>query len=153
MDRRDSDKFGVFSCLVDGVLYSVFYQPGEHELGKFDLLPPDSSPNPLSNISQGAKYGYIWAAANFLCVGFFFFCMPELKGRSIESMDDLFQRSIWTMWRHAYPTEDEKVRHDVQDMLAHKNEAADAGAVGGEEKAAGVTLGQTEHREQSGDRV
>lgn len=29
-------------------------------------------------------------------------------------MDDLFQNSIWTMWRHAYPTEEEKVRVDIQ---------------------------------------
>lgn len=24
------------------------------------------------------------------------------------------------MWRHAYPTEEEKVRHDVQEVFAHK---------------------------------
>lgn len=29
-------------------------------------------------------------------------------------MDDLFQNSIWTMWRHAYPTEEDKVRVDIQ---------------------------------------
>lgn len=51
-------------------------------------------PNPLSNISQGAKYGYIWAAANFLCVGFFFFCMPELKGRTLEEIDELFLNNV-----------------------------------------------------------
>ena len=43
--------------------------------------------------------------------------LPEMKGRSIESMDDLFQRPLWTLWKHAYPTEEEKVRHDVQDMI------------------------------------
>lgn len=42
-------------------------------------------------------------------VVFGFFCLPEMKGRSIESMDDLFQRPLYTMWKHAYPTEDEKV--------------------------------------------
>jgi hypothetical protein len=42
---------------------------------------------------------------------FFFFTMPELKGRSLESMDDLFERPLFTMWKHAYPTEDEKVFH------------------------------------------
>lgn len=41
-------------------------------------------------------------------------CLPELKGRSIESMDDLFSRSLWTMWKHAYPTEEEKTRSGVQ---------------------------------------
>ena len=24
------------------------------------------------------------------------------------------------MWRHAYPTEEEKVRHDVQEQMVHK---------------------------------
>ncbi|KAL1622949.1 hypothetical protein SLS56_008557 [Neofusicoccum ribis] len=43
---------------------------------------------------QGAKYGYVWAAANFLCVGFFFFCMPELKGRSLEEIDELFLNKV-----------------------------------------------------------
>ncbi|GME52867.1 General substrate transporter [Neofusicoccum parvum] len=42
----------------------------------------------------GAKYGYIWAAANFLCVGFFFLCMPELKGRSLEEIDELFLNKV-----------------------------------------------------------
>ncbi|KAF4541144.1 General substrate transporter [Lasiodiplodia theobromae] len=42
----------------------------------------------------GAKYGYIWAAANFLCVGFFFFCMPELKGRTLEEIDELFLNNV-----------------------------------------------------------
>jgi hypothetical protein len=53
----------------------------------------------------------------YVGVVFIFFCLPEMKGRSIESMDDLFQRNLWTMWRHAYPTEEEKVRQDVQEMI------------------------------------
>jgi hypothetical protein len=28
-------------------------------------------------------------------------------------MDDLFERPLWTMYKHAYPTEDEKTRNDV----------------------------------------
>ncbi|KAJ5925925.1 hypothetical protein N7454_007435 [Penicillium verhagenii] len=38
-----------------------------------------------------------------------------MKGRSIESMDNLFDRPLWTMWRHAYSTEEEKIRSDVRD--------------------------------------
>ena len=34
-------------------------------------------------------------------------------------MDDLFQIPLWMMWKHAYPkTEEEKVRHDVSDLVA-----------------------------------
>ena len=32
-------------------------------------------------------------------------------------MDDLFQRPLWTMWRHAYPTEEEKILHVVWDVM------------------------------------
>ncbi|EKG10332.1 General substrate transporter [Macrophomina phaseolina MS6] len=46
------------------------------------------------NMNWGAKYGYVWAAANFLCVGFFFIPMPELKGRTLEEIDELFLNRV-----------------------------------------------------------
>ena len=48
----------------------------------------------LLTFGKGAKYGYIWAASNFICVVFFFFFMPELKGRSLESIDELFVNKV-----------------------------------------------------------
>lgn len=56
----------------------------------------------------------LYSVLTYIGVVFIFFCLPEMKGRSIESMDDLFQRPLWTMWKHAYPAEEEKVRSDVQ---------------------------------------
>jgi hypothetical protein len=45
-----------------------------------------------------------------------FFFFPELKGRSIESMDMLFEQSAFTMLKRAYPTEEDKVRRlDIGD--------------------------------------
>ena len=44
--------------------------------------------------NQGAKYGYIWAGSNFVCGIFFFLFLPELKGRSLEEIDGLFERQI-----------------------------------------------------------
>ncbi|PSN71785.1 quinate permease [Corynespora cassiicola Philippines] len=58
----------------------------------------------------------LYAVLTYTGVVFIYFCMPEMKGRSIESMDDLFQHSIWTMYQRAYPTEEEKVRQDVGDI-------------------------------------
>jgi hypothetical protein len=49
-------------------------------------------------------------------------------------MDDLFQRSLWTMWKHAYPTEEEKVRHGVHEMVAH-SKAVDVETAGQDGKA------------------
>lgn len=37
-------------------------------------------------------------------------------------MDDLFKRPLWTMWRHAYPTEEEKTRQEVRDLLHEKEQ-------------------------------
>ena len=56
----------------------------------------------------------LYSLLTYTGVVFIYFCLPEMKGRSIESMDDLFQRPLWTMYKHAYPTEEEKVRSDVQ---------------------------------------
>jgi hypothetical protein len=65
----------------------------------------------------------LYAMLTYAGAVFIYFCLPEMKGRSIESMDDLFQRPLWTMWRHAYPTEDEKVRREVRDLLAEDPKA------------------------------
>ncbi|KAK8056841.1 hypothetical protein PG993_002068 [Apiospora rasikravindrae] len=69
----------------------------------------------------------LYAILTYIGCVFIFFCFPEFKGRSIESMDDLFQNSIWTMWRHAYPTEADKVRHDVQDQAVQMAKDEEAG--------------------------
>jgi hypothetical protein len=51
-----------------------------------------------TNAAQGAKYGYIWAGSNFACGIFFFLCLPELKGRTLEEIDELFERRI-SAWK------------------------------------------------------
>ena len=48
----------------------------------------------LTCISKGAKYSYIWAGSNFLCVIFFYFFIPEMKDRSLEEVDELFEAGI-----------------------------------------------------------
>ncbi|KAG7284582.1 hypothetical protein NEMBOFW57_010960 [Staphylotrichum longicolle] len=50
------------------------------------------------NMNWGAKYGYIWAGSNFACGIFFFLCLPELKGRTLEEIDELFERRI-SAWK------------------------------------------------------
>ncbi|CAL5870458.1 uncharacterized protein PFLUO_LOCUS4695 [Penicillium psychrofluorescens] len=46
------------------------------------------------HLDWGAQYGYIWAASNFLCVLFFYFLMPEMKGRSLEELDEIFAAEV-----------------------------------------------------------
>lgn len=80
-----------------------------------------ATPNMLTNMGYGAFL--LYALLTYLGVVFIFFCLPELKGRAIESMDDLFQRPLWTMWKHAYPTKKETVRQGIQ---KGKQDAVDA---------------------------
>jgi hypothetical protein len=45
---------------------------------------------------------------------FVYFCMPETAGRSLESMQYLFERPLWTVHKVAYPRADDlKVRAAV----------------------------------------
>ncbi|KAJ5216188.1 uncharacterized protein N7498_002595 [Penicillium cinerascens] len=46
------------------------------------------------HLNWGARYGYIWFASNVLCVGFFYFNMPEMKGRSLEELDEIFAARV-----------------------------------------------------------
>ncbi|EAU38341.1 predicted protein [Aspergillus terreus NIH2624] len=46
------------------------------------------------HLNWGARYGYIWAASNLCCVVFFYFFMPEMKGRSLEELDEIFEARI-----------------------------------------------------------
>ncbi|OCT44893.1 putative sugar transporter [Cladophialophora carrionii] len=80
---------------------------------------------------QGPKYGYIWFGSNIACAIFYFFCIPEvrigpelnmdfanqnqLKGRSLEEIDELFEKRVGVFKFKTYRTEiQEKALHDVQ---------------------------------------
>ncbi|KAI1335976.1 general substrate transporter [Xylariaceae sp. FL0016] len=46
------------------------------------------------NLNWGAKYGYIWAGSNLCCLVFFYLCVPETKGRTLEEIDELFANRV-----------------------------------------------------------
>jgi hypothetical protein len=74
-----------------------------------------ATPHMITEMGYGTFL--LYAVLTYIGVVFIYFCLPEMKGRSIESMDDLFQRPLWTMYKHAYPTEEEKVRSGVQEAI------------------------------------
>lgn len=45
-------------------------------------------------LGWGPKYGYIWGGSNLILAVWAFFFIPETKGRSLEQLDELFQRGI-----------------------------------------------------------
>ncbi|KAI1614157.1 putative transporter [Exophiala viscosa] len=67
------------------------------------------------DLNWGPKYGYIWFGSNIVCAIFFFFCIPEMKGRSLEELDELFEKRVGGFEFITYRTEiQEKALHDVQ---------------------------------------
>ncbi|KAI2614247.1 general substrate transporter [Hypoxylon fragiforme] len=56
------------------------------------------------DLNWGAKYAYIWAASNLCCLVFFFFCVPETKGRTLEEIDELFANRVSVRKFKSYQT-------------------------------------------------
>ncbi|PKS13154.1 hypothetical protein jhhlp_000496 [Lomentospora prolificans] len=46
------------------------------------------------NLNWSAKYAYIWAGSNVITFIFFYFFLPEMKGRTLEELDELFQNRV-----------------------------------------------------------
>ncbi|KAH6638432.1 general substrate transporter [Boeremia exigua] len=66
------------------------------------------------DLNWGPKYTYIWAGSNFLCVIFFYFCVPEPKGRSLEELDEIFEAKVSARSFPAYKCQIvETARQDV----------------------------------------
>lgn len=102
------------------------------------VVPSEIFPNRIRAVSMSSVYAFQWllnfgithgtpymmlnmhkwgayllfSIFTFGSVAWTFFFFPELRGRSIESMDNLFDKSSFTMLKRAYPTEEEKTRHE-----------------------------------------
>ncbi|KAB5547407.1 sugar porter family MFS transporter [Coniochaeta sp. 2T2.1] len=47
-----------------------------------------------ANLGWGGKYGYIWFGSSFLVVAFIFFMVPEVQGRSLEEIEEMFDKKL-----------------------------------------------------------
>ncbi|EHY55066.1 hypothetical protein HRR83_005679 [Exophiala dermatitidis] len=47
-----------------------------------------------AQLNWGANYAYIWAGSNACVFLFFYFMLPEMKDRSLEELDELFQNRV-----------------------------------------------------------
>lgn len=45
-------------------------------------------------LGWGPKYGYIWGGSNLILALWTFFFVPETKGRSLEQLDELFEKGV-----------------------------------------------------------
>jgi hypothetical protein len=66
-----------------------------------------STPYMMLNLNKWGAY-LLFSMFTLGSVAWTFLFFPELKGRSVESMDRLFEKSAFTMLKRAYSTEEEK---------------------------------------------
>lgn len=67
---------------------------------------------------KGGKYGYIWAGTSVIALAWYYFFIPELKGRSLEEIDELFENKVPTLEFKSFETKIlDKALKDVQDRL------------------------------------
>ncbi|KAH9897106.1 general substrate transporter [Xylariomycetidae sp. FL2044] len=85
--------------------------------------------NPTA-LNWGAKYCWIWTASNMLTFVWFWFFLPDMQGRSLEELDELFEKRIPTREFPKHECESSKQAHAIavnktEDKTAGKDLAAD----------------------------
>ncbi|KAI1407526.1 general substrate transporter [Hypoxylon sp. FL1857] len=76
--------------------------------------------NPTA-LNWGAKYCWIWAASNILTFVFFWLFLPDMKGRSLEEIDELFEKRVSA---RDFPTFECQSSSQAHDIALHKMEEA-----------------------------
>jgi hypothetical protein len=72
-------------------------------------------------LGWGPKYGYIWGGSNLIVAIWTFFFVPETKGRSLEQLDELFEKGVSARKFSTFALE----RQLVEDSMNVANQKAD----------------------------
>ncbi|KAI0839424.1 general substrate transporter [Hypoxylon sp. FL0890] len=76
--------------------------------------------NPTA-LNWGAKYCWIWSASNILTFVFFWLFLPDMKGRSLEEIDELFEKRVSA---RDFPTFECQSSSQAHEIALHKLEEA-----------------------------
>lgn len=49
-----------------------------------------------ASLNWGPKYGYIWFPSGLIVTAFVYFMLPEVKGRTLEEIDEMFRNKVPT---------------------------------------------------------
>lgn len=47
-------------------------------------------------LNWGPKYGYIWFGSGVIVTAFVWYCLPEVRGRTLEEIDEMFRNNVPT---------------------------------------------------------
>ncbi|GME48296.1 putative mfs monosaccharide transporter protein [Neofusicoccum parvum] len=90
--------------------------------------------NPES-LGWGPKYGYIWAPSCFLTVIWVYFFLPEVKNRTLEEIDEMFEmrlparkfrKYVCTGQVHTGRTGSKSTVEEIEDVFSNEKAAAEA---------------------------
>ncbi|KAK3320320.1 MFS transporter [Cercophora scortea] len=73
-------------------------------------------------LNWGFKYMWIWAVSNAITFVFFYIMLPEVKGRSLEEIDELFQKRVSISDFPHYECVSSTRAHDMVMQEARKGE-------------------------------
>ncbi|KAI0010488.1 general substrate transporter [Xylariaceae sp. FL0662B] len=76
--------------------------------------------NPTA-LNWGAKYCWVWAGSNLLTFVFFWLYLPDMKDRSLEEIDELFEKRVPT---RDFPMFECQTSSQAHDIALHKMEEA-----------------------------
>ncbi|KAK0720972.1 MFS transporter [Lasiosphaeris hirsuta] len=72
-------------------------------------------------LNWGMKYCWLWAGSNVVALVFFYYWLPEVKGRSLEEIDELFIKKVSVRDFAKYECECTKQAHEI--VTQKKSEA------------------------------
>ncbi|KIV79373.1 hypothetical protein PV11_06936 [Exophiala sideris] len=87
--------------------------------------------NPTA-LNWGAQYAYIWAPTNLLCAAFTFFFVPETNKRTLEEIDECYNKKIPIRKFKSYQSVDTvQARREVvnHQALVHRQKAEEGVSV------------------------
>lgn len=89
-----------------------------------------------TELDWGPKFGYVWFVSGFIVCIFIYFALPEVRGRSLEEIDEMFRKRVPTREFSTYVCEeaDEAKSRAVYNRDVAEKQAA-AAAAGGVEHA------------------
>ncbi|KAK0619122.1 MFS transporter [Immersiella caudata] len=64
-------------------------------------------------LNWGMKYCWLWAGANVVTLIFFYFLLPEMKGRSLEEIDEMFEKRVSVKDFATYECECTRKAHEI----------------------------------------
>ncbi|PGH15932.1 hypothetical protein AJ79_02099 [Helicocarpus griseus UAMH5409] len=78
----------------------------------------------LRGHTLGLSTGYIWAGSTVLIVAFLVFCVPEVRGRTLEEIEEMFNNNVPTRKFQTYVTQTGREARERLDAAERKGEGS-----------------------------